>query len=54
MLCIHMICSWRKADSLLMNDSRKATMGDDTFVIEKNLFAGVQLPERRLGFQQHL
>ena len=35
-----------------MSDSGKATMGDDAFVIEKNLSAGVQLPERRLGFQQ--
>ena len=37
-----------------MNDSGKATMGDDSFVIEKHLSAGVQLPESRLGFQKHL
>ena len=45
MMGIHMTCSWRKADSLLMNDSGKATMGDAAFVIEKHLSAGVQLPE---------
>ena len=45
MMGIHMTCSWRKADSLLMKDSGKATMGDDAFVIEKHLSAGVQLPE---------
>ena len=30
-----------------MKDSGKATMGDDSFVIEKYLFAGVQVPESR-------
>ena len=30
-----------------MNDSGKATMGDDIFVIEKYLSAGVQVPESR-------
>ena len=28
-----------------MNDSGRARMGDDSFVIEKHLSAGVQLPE---------
>ena len=37
-----------------MKDSGKATMGDDAFVIEKHLSAGVQLPECRLGFQKQL
>ena len=40
--------------SILMNDSGKAAMGDDAFVIEKHLSAGVQLPESRLGFQKQL
>ena len=40
--------------SILMKDSGKATMGDDAFVIEKHLSAGVQLPESRFGFQKHL
>ena len=31
--------------SILMKDSGKAAMGDDAFVIEKHLSAGVQLPE---------
>ena len=35
-----------------MSDSGKAAMGDDSFVIEKHLSAGVQIPERRLGFQK--
>ena len=54
MMGLHMTCSWRKADSLLMKDSGKATMGDDAFVIEKHLSAGVQVPESRLGFQKQL
>ena len=37
-----------------MSDSGKAAMGDDSFVIEKHLSAGVQLPESRLGFQKQL
>ena len=37
-----------------ISDSGKAAMGDDAFVIEKHLSAGVQLPERRLGFQKQL
>ena len=37
-----------------MKDSGKATMGDDAFVIEKHLSAGVQVPESRLGFQKQL
>ena len=35
-----------------MSDSGKAAMGDDSFVIEKHLSAGVQAPECRLGFQK--
>ena len=35
-----------------ISDSGKAAMGDDSFVIEKHLSAGVQIPERRLGFQK--
>ena len=54
MMDLHMTCSWRKADSLLMNDSGKATMGDGSFVIEKHLSTGIQLPESRLGFQKQL
>ena len=54
MMGLHMTCSWRKADSLLMNDSGKATMGDYSFVIEKHLSTGIQLPESRLGFQKQL
>ena len=37
-----------------MSDSGKAAMGDDSFVIEKHLSAGVQVPESRLGFQKQL
>ena len=37
-----------------MKDSGKATMGDDAFVIEKHLSAGVQLPESHIGFQKQL
>ena len=37
-----------------INDSGKAAMGDDAFVIEKHLSAGVQLPECRFGFQKQL
>ena len=37
-----------------MSDSGKAAMGDDSFVIEKHLSAGVQAPECRLGFQKPL
>ena len=37
---------------MLISDSEKATMGDDSFVIEKHLSAGVQAPECRLGFQK--
>ena len=37
-----------------MSDSGKATMGHDSFVIEKHLSAGVQLPECHLGFQKQL
>ena len=37
-----------------MSDSGKAAMGDDSFVIEKHLSAGVQLPESRFGFQKQL
>ena len=37
-----------------IGDSGKAAMGDDAFVIEKHLSAGVQLPECRLGFQKQL
>ena len=40
--------------SILMKDSGKAAMGDDAFVIEKHLSAGVQVPESRLGFQKQL
>ena len=35
-----------------MSDSGKAAMGDDSFVIEKHLPAGVQFPESRFGFQK--
>ena len=37
-----------------MSDSGKAAMGDDAFVIEKHLSAGVQFSESRFGFQKQL
>ena len=37
-----------------ISDSGKAAMGDDAFVIEKHLSAGVQVPESRLGLQKQL
>ena len=37
-----------------IGDSGKAAMGDDSFVIEKHLSAGVQALECRLGFQKQL
>ena len=37
-----------------ISDSGKATMGDDSFVIEKHLSNGVQVPESLLGLQKQL